>query len=183
MRDSEPLLHVDWMVMRRAFILDLVVEGRAAEDLSAGGVFIPNASVEFDDECQIILRAGGEDMTVEARAVQILDTGAGFQIEGITPELRLRIAALVELAKHASLDLERKKTLTRSLAGEAGRRPAGSIPPSTRRSSARVAEGSISPILAFAPTQQGAPLADKARSAQQRAARADTVNPDTDTDD
>ena len=167
--------------MRRAFILDLVVEGRAAEDLSAGGVFIPNASVEFDDECQIILRVGEQDVTVEARAVQILDEGAGFQIEGITPELRQRLTALVELAKHAVLDLERKKTLTR--AGDPGRRPAGSIPPSTRRSSARVAEGSISPILAFAPTQQGAPLADKARSAQQKAARADTENPDTDTDD
>jgi hypothetical protein len=159
------------MLMRRAFILDLVVEGRAAEDLSAGGVFIPNASVDFDDECQIILRAGGEDLLVEARAVQILDAGAGFQIEGMTPELRDRIAALIELAKHADLDIQRTKTMSRV--------PSASIPPDTRRGGARVAQGSISPILAYAPTQQGAPLADKARTAA-KAARADTEN---DTDD
>jgi hypothetical protein len=170
--------------MRRAFILDLVVEGRAADDLSAGGVFVPNAFVEFDDECQIVLRAGGEEVTVDARAVQILDEGAGFQIESMTPELRNRISALVTLAKH-HVDLDRKKTLTRVLADEATRRVAtGSIPPTPRRSAARVAEGSISPILAFAPTQDGEGLAAKARSAKisaDKRGRADTESePETD---
>jgi hypothetical protein len=169
--------------MRRAFILDLVVEGRAADDLSAGGVFVPNAFVEFDDECQIVLRAGGDEVTVDARAVQILDGGAGFQIE-MTPQLRERISALITLAKH-HVDLDRKKTLTRVLADEGTRRVAtGSIPPTPRRSAARVAEGSISPILAFAPTQDGEALADKARTAKlsvDKRGRADTENePETD---
>src|SRR5215204_2469242 len=102
--------------MRHAFVLDLVAHEHAANDLSVGGVFIPNATVGFDDECHIVLRAGFEDVTVVARAVQITDAGTGFQIEGMTRELRQRIAALLALAKHANLDLQRKKTLTRSLA-------------------------------------------------------------------
>lgn len=164
--------------MRRAFIVDLAVEGRAADDLSAGGVFIQNAFVEFDDECHIVLRAGGAEVTVIARAVQILDAGVGFQIEAMTRELRERISALVELAKHVNLDLERKKTLTRSLANiEARRSAAGSIPPGVRRGAVRMAEGSISPILGLAPTQDGESLASKARSAR---GRADTESDETD---
>ncbi|HUS33465.1 MAG TPA: hypothetical protein VMZ53_33415 [Kofleriaceae bacterium] len=151
--------------MRRAFILDLSTHGQAAKDLSVGGVFIENASVDFDDECHIILRAGSEDLTVTARAVQILEGGAGFQIEGMNRELRERIATLVDLAMHS--DLDRKKTLPHSLAKlEAAKRSAaGSIPPETRRS-ARVAAGSISPILGLAPTQQDDALGDKIRAAK-----------------
>ena len=162
--------------MRHAFVLDLLADDRAASDLRVGGVFIPNATVELDDECHIVLRAGAEDVTVVARAVQITDAGAGFHIEGMTPELRERIAALI------THGLERKKTLTRSLAAtETTRRTAaGSIVPNTRRG-ARIADGSISPVLALAPTQHDERLADKARSAQV-AARADTDS-DTDTDD
>jgi len=155
--------------MRHAFILDLTADERAATDLSAGGVFIPNATVDFDDECHIVLRAGTEDITVIARAVQITEAGAGFQIEGLNRELRERINNLITLAKHVNLDLERKKTL------DAIRRPpAGSIPPHNRRSAARMAEGSISPIVAFAPTQEDASLGDKARSALKLAADPDT---------
>jgi hypothetical protein len=129
--------------VRRAFILDLTAEERVASDLSVGGVFVPNATVDLDDECRIILRAGDEDVTVDARVVQITETGAGFQIEGMTDKLRERISALVELAKHVNLDLERKKT-------EAIRRaPVGSIPPVSRRGG-RIAEGSISPIVVAA---------------------------------
>jgi hypothetical protein len=166
--------------MRHAFVLDLVAEEHAANDLSVGGVFIPNATVDFDDECHILLRAGSEDVTVVARAVQITEAGTGFQIEGMTRELRERIAGLLAVAKHVNLDLQRKKTLTRSLAAnDATRRTAaGSIAPSSRRS-ARIAEGSISPIVAFAPTKRDEELGDKARSAQ---AAADT-DTDGDTDD
>jgi hypothetical protein len=162
--------------MRRAFVLDLSVDQRAVNDLPIGGVFIPNATVDFDDECHIVLRAGPQDVTVVARAVQVTEDGAGFQIEGMTRELRDRIAALVALAKHATLDIERKPTLTRSLAAAEPihRAAAGSIPPINRRS-ARIAEGSISPIVAFAPTQRDEALADKARAAQ--------IAADTDTDD
>jgi hypothetical protein len=166
--------------MRHAFVLDLVVDEHAANDLPVGGVFIPNATVDFNDECHIVLRAGFEDVTVVARAVQITEAGVGFQIEGMTRELRDRIAALLAVAKHVNLDLQRKKTLMRSLAAtEPTRRTAaGSIAPSSR-ASARIAQGSISPIAAFAPTQRDDTLADKARSAQV-AADSDT---DRDTDD
>src|SRR5437867_1130241 len=103
--------------MRHVFIVDLAADRRAADDLSAGGVFIPEASVGFDDECHIVLRAGAEDLTVVARPVLVTEAGAGFQIEGMVGELRERIAALVAVAKHA--DVARKTTLTRSLADTA----------------------------------------------------------------
>jgi hypothetical protein len=147
--------------VRRAFIVDLSSEAGAAADLSVGGVFIPNASVDFDDECQIVLRAGAEDVTVIARVVHITEAGAGFQIESMTGELRERIAALVELAKHVDLDLERKQTLTRALAETTERRAAGSMPPINRR----MAEGSISPVVAAIPTQRDESLAEKIRAA------------------
>jgi hypothetical protein len=141
-------------------------------------VFIPNADVDFDDECHILLRAGHEDITVIARAVQVTEEGVGFQIVGMTRELRDRIAALVTLAKH--VDLDRKKTLTRWLAGtEPSRRAAaGSVPPLTaRRGAARVADGSISPIAAFAPTQRDEVLSEKVRAAR-RAAEAELEDTD-----
>jgi hypothetical protein len=154
--------------VRHAFILDLGIEERAANDLSVGGVFIPNASVDFDDECHIVLRAGAQEVSVVARAVQVTEDGVGFQIEGMTRELRERIATLIALAKHGNIDLPRKATLTGPTAGgDALRRPAiGSIPPSNRRPDRRVAQGSLSPLVAFAPTQSDEALADKARSAQ-----------------
>jgi hypothetical protein len=156
--------------VRRAFIVDLAVEDRAAADLSVGGVFVPNATVNFDDECQIVLRAGTEDVTVAARAVQISEAGAGFQIEDMTPALRERIASLLTLAKHVNVDLERKKTLTRTRAHapteELRRAANGSIAPSNRRNAdRRMAEGSISPIVAFAPTQSDEAFAEKIRAA------------------
>jgi hypothetical protein len=158
--------------VRRAFVLDLVADERAANDLSVGGVFIPTATVDFDDECHIVLRAGSHDVKVIARAVHITEAGAGFQIEGMTRELRERIAALITVAKHMNLDLQRKKTLTLAATDASRRTAAGSIAPSTRRG-ARIAMGSISPIVAFAPTQHDETLADKARAAE-AAAHTDT---------
>lgn len=149
----------------RAFIVDLAIEERAATDLSAGGVFIPNATVDLDDQCHIVLRAGLEDVTVVARAVQITETGAGFQIEGMTGALRARLVALVELAKH--VDLEREKTRSLASIGPVRRAAQGSISPSNRRGSERrTADGSISPIVAFAPTQRDDMLSDQARVAR-----------------
>ncbi len=163
--------------------MDLAVEDRAAADLSVGGVFVPNATVNFDDECQIVLRAGSEDITVVARAVQITESGAGFQIEGLTPALRQRIASLLTLAKHVNVDLDRKKTLTRTRAyapTEEMRRAAnGSIAPLTVRiPERRMAVGSIAPIVAFAPTQSDEAFAEKIRAAKRAAD--DGASDDTD---
>jgi hypothetical protein len=151
-----------------AFVVDISGVARAAQDLSAGGVYVPEASVALDQECRILLRAGDAEVMVRARAVLVTEEGAGFQIEEITTELRERIAALVELAKDGGLG--RRKTLTRALAdGEAMRRsPAGSIPPTTHPARARrIAQGSLSPLVALAPTQRDETLAQKARLAQQ----------------
>lgn len=162
--------------MRRAFVLDLAADDNATAHLAVGGVFIPNASVDFDDECHIVLRAGDEDVTVAARAVQITEAGVGFQIE-LTDELRERIAALVALARHGDLGT-RTATLTRSLA--TNRAAVGSIPPLNRRGAdRRMAEGSISPLVAAMPTLRDEELAAKVRSALS----AHNTDPDVDTDD
>lgn len=152
--------------MRRAFIVDLTTADRFAKDLEVGGIYIPGATVDLDDECQVVLRAGTEEIRVSARVVLVDDEGAGFEIEGLTPELRKQIISLVEISKYV-VDLQRTKTLTGALAetDAARRRPIGSIPPVTRRA----AQGSISPITAFAPTQQDESLAETAAAARSAA--------------
>lgn len=155
--------------MRRAFIVDLATADRFEKDLEVGGIYIPGATVDLDDECHVVLRAGSDEITVTARVVLVDDDGAGFEIEGLTPELRRQIVTLVES----------KKTVTRTLAeAEATRRrPDGSIAPGTRRPDLRrTAQGSISPITAFAPTQQDESFADKAAAARRAADDDDNEN-------
>lgn len=157
--------------MRRAFIVDLTSGERFAKDLEVGGIYIAGATADLDDECRVVLRAGTEEIRVTARVVLVDDEGAGFEITDITPELRKQIVSLVDISKYL-FDLERKKTITRALAetDETRRRAAGSIAPDTRRADGRrVAQGSISPITAFAPTQQDESLAKKAAAAQSAA--------------
>ena len=170
--------------MRRAFIVDLTRADRFARDLEVGGIYIAGATVELDDECHVVLRAGTSEISVRARVVLIDDEGAGFEIEGLTPELRKQIFALVEVSKYV-VDLERKKTLTRALADTDAtrRRAAGSIAPGTRitpgarlSDGRRAAQGSISPITAIAPTQQDDSLAEKAATATRLAADDDDDN-------
>jgi hypothetical protein len=100
--------------------------------------------------------------------VLVDEEGAGFEIEALTHELRKQILALVDISKHL-VGLERRKTITRALAESAPtrRRAAGSIAPGTRLGDGRrVAQGSISPITAFAPTQEDDSLAKKAADAR-----------------
>jgi hypothetical protein len=156
--------------MGRAFFVE-VTDERTARDLEAGGVYIPDAVVDLDEECRVVLRAGSRETTVTARAVMISEDGAGFEIH-LTGEVRNQIAALVEISKHT--DLERKTTITGTLAAtQEGRRvPASSVAPATRVGSGqRVAQGSISPLTAFAPTQQDNKLEENARTARRAAAR------------
>ena len=145
--------------MKHAFVVDIAADPRCMRDLEVGGVYIAGATVKFDDVCHLVLRAGNEELTVAARAVLVTEDGVGLQIEALTTETRARIAALVEIAKY--VDLERKQTLDKIR-----RAPASSIAPNPR---ARVANGSISPITAYAPTQEGEHLADKARTAKNAA--------------
>jgi hypothetical protein len=142
--DHVSRIALKWSEMRHAFIVDIAESSRAVRDLSAGGVFVADAHVELQDVCNVILRAGAAELCVEARVVLVTEEGAGLQIDGFTSDMRERIASLVEIAR--LLDLERRKTLTGSLASFAGRRPHGSIPPATRPAgSHRLASGSIAP--------------------------------------
>ncbi|HEX5063842.1 MAG TPA: hypothetical protein VFV99_30895 [Kofleriaceae bacterium] len=154
--------------MRRAFLVDLTTADRFAKDLEVGGIYISGATVNLDDECHVVLRAGTDEIRVSARVVLVNEEGAGFEIEALTHELRNQIRALVDISKHL-VSLERRKTLTRALAESdpMRRRAAGSIAPGTRLGDGRrVAQGSISPIAAFAPTQEDDSLAKKAAAAQ-----------------
>ena len=165
--------------MRRLFLVDLTSADRFAKDLEVGGIYIPDATVNLDDECHVVLRAGTQEIRVTARAVLVNDEGAGFEIEALTPELRKQILALVDISKYL-ISIERKQTLTRVLAeSDPGRRrAAGSIAPGTRAGEGRrVAQGSISQITAFAPTQEDEALARKAAAARIAA------NDDDDDDD
>jgi hypothetical protein len=152
--------------MLRAFIVDLTTGDRFAKDLEVGGIYIPGATVDLNDVCHIVLRAGSDEITVTARVVLVDEDGAGVEIEGLTPELRKQIGSLLEISKYV---VANKQTLTRTLADTdpMRRRAAGSIAPGTRLGDGRrAAQGSISPITAFAPTQQDDSLAEQAAAAR-----------------
>jgi hypothetical protein len=165
--------------MRSAFLVDLTSGDRFAKDLEVGGIYIPGATGELHDECHVVLRAGTDEISVTARVVLVDEEGAGFEIEGLTRELRKQISGLVEISKHA-VDLERKKTITRTLAetDPTRRRALGSIAPATQRGDGRrVAQGSISPITALAPTQEDDSLANQATAPRVAADEVDDDDP------
>src|SRR6476646_7683735 len=90
--------------MKHAFVVDITADPRCMRDLEVGGVYIAGAAVAFDDLCHLVLRAGTEELSVQARAVLVTDDGVGLQIEELTGEVRARIAALVEIAKYVDLE-------------------------------------------------------------------------------
>jgi len=76
--------------------LDLASDHRLARDLVAGGVFVPDCTVQINQDCDLVIRAGVHELTVPARVVWIDGVrGAGLQLE-CNAEMKLQIAALAK---------------------------------------------------------------------------------------
>src|SRR5690242_7696213 len=81
---------------RPTVILELAGDDALARDLVAGGVFVPGCTVKFNEDCELVVRAGGEEVRVTATVVWVDGTrGAGLQLVGCDAALKQRIAALV----------------------------------------------------------------------------------------
>lgn len=88
--------------MRRTILLDLVADAKLGKDLVVtGGVFAAGETLVKQDElCNLVLRAGGEELHLVARAVLVNERGAGLEIVGRTSDLRNQIEAFVRIASY-----------------------------------------------------------------------------------
>ena len=88
--------------MRRTIILDLAADAKLGKDLViTGGVFAAGETlVKHDELCNVVLRAGQEELHLVARAVMVSDRGAGLEIVGRTSDLRNQIEAFVRIASY-----------------------------------------------------------------------------------
>ena len=90
--------------MRRTIVLELTGDANLGKDLVAtGGVFAAGASIRLDEECNLVLRAGSEELRLVARAVLVNDRGAGLEIVGRTSQVRDQIEAFVRIASYLSV--------------------------------------------------------------------------------
>lgn len=83
---------------------------RVAKDLEAGGVFVPGCAMPINEDCELVLRRGGDEVRTMARVVWVDPvSGAGMQLVAPDPDTRKRIAALVhdERAPSATAAVER----------------------------------------------------------------------------
>ena len=79
----------------RTVTLELAGQQKLARDVVAGGVFVPNAAMELNEECELVLLGDGDD-EVRATAIVVFAnaSGVGLQLHNCDAELKQRIAAL-----------------------------------------------------------------------------------------
>jgi hypothetical protein len=82
-------------VSARTVTLDVAGQHKLARDLMAGGVFVPNAAMELNEECELVLLGNGDDeVRVQAIVVFANASGIGLQLHNCDAELKQQIAAL-----------------------------------------------------------------------------------------
>lgn len=81
--------------MSRTVVLELAENPRFVEDVSAGGVFVPDADLELNDTCELVVRGHAGEMALPARVVYIDPVrGTGLELLGFGPTIKERIVAL-----------------------------------------------------------------------------------------
>jgi len=89
---------------RPTVVLELADNPQFVTDLAAGGIFVPACELQFNDECELVVRGPGGEMAVPARVVFVDPAkGAGLELLGFGQTIKERIAAL---ALEPTLDLE-----------------------------------------------------------------------------
>ncbi|HTR50919.1 MAG TPA: hypothetical protein VMJ10_09450 [Kofleriaceae bacterium] len=182
--------------MRRTITLDLAVDAKSGNELAArGGVFAAGAPLRLDEECNLVLRAGQEELRLVARAVIVNDHGSGLEVVGLTSALRDQISAFARVASFIAV----MRDTPAHRRGEATMpmmpvQPQATLPPPPRGAvvervrnvryddEPRFAAGStppltkptpnvpIEPPVAYAPTQDASTLAAAAEAARRAAA-------------
>lgn len=83
---------------RPVVVLELAGQPALARDLAAGGVFVPDCTLAINQECDLVLRGGGRELTLSAQCVWVDGTrGSGLQLTGCDGELKQRIAEMAEV--------------------------------------------------------------------------------------
>lgn len=81
--------------MSRTVVLDLAENPRCVEDVSAGGVFVPDDDLELNETCELVVRGHSGEIAVPARVVyKDPARGTGLELLGFGPNIKERIVAL-----------------------------------------------------------------------------------------
>lgn len=101
-------------------------DATCARDLSAGGLFVPGCTLRLDEECDLVVRAPGGELALQARAVFVDPAGgAGLELVGFCAEMKARIGELLTAPAPAPVpdavgDLAPSTIPAVELAGDAG---------------------------------------------------------------
>ncbi|HEY1817768.1 MAG TPA: hypothetical protein VGG74_35750 [Kofleriaceae bacterium] len=82
---------------RPQVVLDLG-DAALARDLAAGGLFVAGCTLELGVECDLLVRARGDELVVAARVVFVNESGAGLELAERVAELKEQLAALIARA-------------------------------------------------------------------------------------
>ena len=102
---------------RPPVVVDLGSDLALARDLSAGGVFVPGCALPLDSECELIVRAGDQELALAGHVVFVSERGAGIQILGYDAELKQQLQQLADIAACADvITLPRTESVSRGAA-------------------------------------------------------------------
>src|SRR5262245_20741825 len=88
--------------MARMVVVDLASDDQAARDLPSGGVFVPDPTLAFGDECTLVSRRGDVELQLAATCVWVDGhRGAGLELVELSAELKQQVAALVQAREPA----------------------------------------------------------------------------------
>ena len=82
---------------RPTVVVELADNPRFVEDVSAGGVFVPDGNLALNDECELVVRGHSGEIALPARVVYIDPArGTGLELLGFGPTIKERIVALAQ---------------------------------------------------------------------------------------
>jgi hypothetical protein len=82
-------------------MLELTGNEQLARDLAAGGVFVPGCALAMNEDCELVVRGGGDEVVLDARVVWIDGTrGAGLQLLACDAATRARLEHMAAAPPH-----------------------------------------------------------------------------------
>ena len=76
-------------------VIELAGDAQFARDLAVGGVFVPGCTLRLTDECELIVRGPGQQISLPARVVYVEgNRGAGLELIGFSSETKALLAGL-----------------------------------------------------------------------------------------
>jgi hypothetical protein len=90
-------------------VIEVSSNPRLAQDLAAGGVFVPGCSFQLNDECELVVRGASSEVRLAARVVYADEVrGTGFELLRVDAETKALLAA----ALGAPVEMPVRKAVT-----------------------------------------------------------------------